>query len=104
MSLKTTPLDIYDMLGAELVSRGELEKIALKHKEHIMSTEDISRQLDRDFGIILVFPNGDKLRRFPLNSKANTEFSIKPFKRNSDKLPEGAQGVLSDRIRAACDR
>lgn len=104
MNVRGIILDAYDMLSAKQVTSEDMEKVALDNKESVHTQEDIYRQIDRDFGLILVFKNGDKLRKFPLNSKTNVTFSMNAFKKNKHKLPDAAKRMAAIRIVAACDR
>jgi len=104
MNVRGIILDAYDMLSAKQISSEDMQKVALDHKESVHTQEDIYRQIDRDFGLILVFKNGDKLRKFPLNSKTNVTFSMNAFKKNKHKLPDAAKRMTAVRIVAACER
>ena len=104
MNVKDLVLDAYDMMNAGLIDRASLEKAAMLLSEIVMGDEDMSRQLDRDFGIILMLNNGDKIRKFPLNSKANTIFSMNAYVTNRKKLPVEARNIIANRLKAACNR
>lgn len=97
-------LDFFDMDGREGFGQEELSKIAQEVKDPLLGKDDLRRLLDSEFGIILVLPNGDKLRKFPLANRSLTMSSVKAFNANHDKLPEEAKAILAHRINLACQR
>jgi hypothetical protein len=104
MKLSTLLLDHYDMLGAGQVDIKELQKVADALGGRIMSPEDRERQVDGDFGIVLIASSGDRIRRFPLGTPADTFLSKTSAKMNQGHLPKGARNVLSHRLDVACER
>lgn len=96
--------DAMDMIESGQARLEEIQKVAAAMGEKFPTREDLSRQFDRDFGIVIVLENGDKIRKFPLDSKSNTMLSIAAFKKNMNKIPDEARGIIANRITLACDR
>lgn len=104
MNLSTWVLDHYDMLASDQLSRDYLSKIASSMKSRLMSPEDLSRQIDDDFGLVIVASGGAKIRRYPLTNGFESLMSKAAFAMNGASLPEGARNILNDRLDAALGR
>lgn len=104
MKLSTMILDHYDMLSAGQVTNEKLQKEAAAFGGRIMSPEDRERQVDEDFGIILIASSGDRIRRFPLGTPSDAFLSKGAAEMNQNHLPRGARNVLNHRLDVACKR
>lgn len=104
MSIRSLVLDAYDMLDVGAITSEEFQKVAELNLESATDRESIYRQLDRDFALVFVLPNGDRLRKFPVNNKTNTMMSQRAFLANRGKLPERAQEMIAHRLVSACGR
>lgn len=101
---KTLVLDQYDMLSVGELDFDVFTKTAAFYKEAKTTKEDLSRQLDTDFAAVLVIPTGDKIRKFPINSKANTDMSLKAFEKNYKKMPDTLAAFIGHRLFLAAER
>lgn len=101
---KTIVLDQYDMLSVGDIQFDDFTKAAAYYKEATTTTEDLSRQLDTDFAAVLVLTNGDKIRKFPINSKANTDMSLKAFEKSYKKMPDNLASFIASRLFLAAER
>lgn len=104
MNLSSWVLDHYDMLEAEQVTRDTLEKVAQAMGSRLMTPEERSRQMDTDFGIVLVASGGAKSRKFPINTAFDTYMSKAAFVMNGRSMPDGARNIAEERISAAARR
>lgn len=104
MKLSTLLLDHYDMLDAGQVKREVFEKNADALGGRIMSPEDRERQVDGDFGLIIISSAGERIRRFPIGSPFDAFMSKAAAKMNQKHLPSGARNVLNHRLDVACER
>jgi len=90
--------------GIKGFSDDDLSKMAQEVHDPLFTKDDARRLLDSEFGIILVLPNGDKLRKFPAANRSITKASIKAFNTNHGKLPEEAKRIISHRLYRAALR
>jgi len=99
-------LDPFDMMDAEIegFTKSDLTKMAQEVNDPLLTKDDSRRLLDSEFGIVLVLPNGDKLRKFPAANKSITNASIKAFNANHGKLPDEAKRILAHRLYRAALR
>lgn len=91
-------IDIYDD-----VIHGGLKKIASvlpeDLKDHQLHTsEGLEKLSDQDFGAIIYTENGNKLRKYALDSKNEAIFSNAYFVDNKDKFTKEAQCIIARRI------
>jgi len=112
MHSKSLVLDAYDFQrqGDNTFSVDSFKKVAAEvgdSREWMYQSgdeNDQNRLLDSEFGIILVLPNGDRLRKYPIDSKTNLQMSLTAFQRVYGKLPYGMVGVIARRFEVAADR
>lgn len=102
--IKTLVLDQYDMLSTNELQFDEFVKKAAYFKEAATTKEDLSRQLDTDFAAVLVTTNGDRIRKFPINSKTNTQMSLDAFEKSYKKMPDNLAAFIGSRLFLAAER
>ena len=109
---KTLVLDAYDFqrAGDSAFSEEAFHKTAEAYGDlrdfvyQSGTSGDQNRLLDSEFAIILVLPNGDRLRKYPLNSKTDLEMSLSAFAKVYTKLPYGMVNIIIHRFSAAASR
>jgi len=92
------------MLEAGQVSRDSMKKVAQALGSGPMTPEERVRQIDNDFGLVVIASGGRKARKFPLNTAFDTFMSKTAFVMNQKSLPEQARKIASLRISAAARR
>lgn len=104
VNLKSIILDQYDMMESGSITAGDMEKLAQQYGDAVHSKVDIMRHRDSDFALVMVGRPGHMLRKFPINSKTNTQLSKHAFLQNGTKLPSRAQKIAAQSLVRACKR
>ena len=104
MNFSSWVLDHYDMLDASQVTMDSMEKVANALGSGIMTSEERARQMDSDFGLVVIASGGRKTRRYPINTPFDAFMSKAAYVMNKNSLPEGAKKIAGLRISAAAHR
>lgn len=104
VNLSSIILDQYDMIEAGSLSTEDMEKLAQQYGDDVHDKVDINRHRDDDFALVMVGRPGHMLRKFPVNSKTNTQLSKHAFLQNGSKLPERVRKIAAQSLLRACKR
>jgi hypothetical protein len=101
--LENQVLDFYDDANAKHLVAEVASRIPGHIKTAAAPSADTPRQ-DSDFALCLMTKQANKLRRYPIDTAADTFFSNEYLQRNYHKLPAGAVKVAAANIGRACQR
>lgn len=101
MDYKRIILDQYDEIAAGHVSTESLAKQAKVAR--VQGSDIISRLDDDDFAVVIV-KQGEKFRRYPVNTATNTDLSKDAFLRNQNKMTMDCRDIAETRLKNACSR
>jgi len=112
MQGKNLVMDAYDFqrMGDAEFSEGAFRKVAEASGElrdflyHSGDAGDQHRMLDTEFAIVLVLPNGDRMRKYPINSKTDLQMSIAAFNKVYKRLPYNMVNIIVKRFESAALR
>jgi len=83
-----------------------LSKIAEENRINldadILSQSDADTLGNSDFAVIFYRDDKKKIRKYPINDKANTQLSLGYFLKQRDKLPTGMVAIISKNLAKAC--
>ena len=104
MSIAGVIIDIYDDVLADGMTKlaSHLPENLINHNLH--EPEDIEKLSDDDFAAVMYTDNGNKVRRYPIDSPEEAQLSGIYFGMNQEKFHKTAQSIVAKKIKQSFDR
>ena len=103
MPLASTPLDFYDDLDHELMSKLACPSSVSRSPMTVLTPEQREALPETDFGLVVITKQAHVLHRFPINDPGNAWVSAQYFQANHEKLAWPARFIAATFIKRACD-